>query len=265
MIIRAGSWVRCGLLGLVAGVGLANTPARAQYNPAPMGRMAAPLPQLPQKGIWGEVIMANNKWIVIQNNLGQQFPISLQGQGGARFLIRWPTSLNALTPRSLVEAIGVDRGSNTLIADEVVVYEGSAQSMVTPELRSLLGDGNRPVTATDPGYFRGVNAFEVGEQYSMYGWAFPVPPGNQGGARLRAVGRVANLNPLRLHVPANNIATVLPPASGNFPLTEVTLGSSTFVKKGDLAFVMPTDVTPKSLVVSHLVVWKKMPKSQFVP
>ena len=108
MIIRAGSWVRRGLLVLVAAVGLAETPARAQYNPGPMGRLGAPLPQLPPKGAWGEVIMANNKWIVIQNQQGQQFPISMQGV--AQFLIRWPTTLDALTPNSLVEAIGVDIG-----------------------------------------------------------------------------------------------------------------------------------------------------------
>src|SRR4051794_29716100 len=100
MIIRAGSWVRCGLLALVAGAGLADTPTRAQYNPGPVGGIVAPLPQLPPKGVWGEVIMVNNKWIVIQNQTGQQFPVSLQGV--AQFMIRWPTSLDALTPRSVV-------------------------------------------------------------------------------------------------------------------------------------------------------------------
>ena len=56
--------------------------------------------------------MANNKWIVVQNQQGQQFPIAMQGV--AQFLIRWPTTPNALTPSSLVEAIGEDVGSNTL-------------------------------------------------------------------------------------------------------------------------------------------------------
>jgi len=265
MIIRAGSWVRCGLLALVAGVGLADTPAQAQYNSGPMGGIVAPLPQLPPQGVWGEVIMVNNKWIVVQNNLGQQFPISMRGSEQALFVIRWPTSLDALTPRSLVEATGADQGSNTLIADEVLVYEGQAQSLVTPELRSLLGNSNRPVTATDPGYFRGVNAFDVGEQYSMYGWAFPVPPGNAGAERLHAVGTVANLSPLQLHVPGNRIATIIPPSGGNIPVTQVTRGSSSFVRKGDLAFMMPMEVTPKSLLLSQLVIWKKIPLSQFVP
>ena len=99
----------------------------------------------------------------------------------------------------------------------------------------------------------------------MYGWAFPVPPGNPGiPARLYAVGTVAGLNPLRLNVPGNNFATVLP-AAGNITMTQVTRGSSTFVKKGDLAFMMPMEVTPKSLVLSQLVIWKKIPLSQFVP
>ena len=96
----------------------------------------------------------------------------------------------------------MDIGSNTLLADHIDVYEGPAQSLVTPTLRSLLGNSNRPVTTIDPGYNRSINAFDVGEQYSMYGWAFPVAPGNQGiRERLYAVGTVAGLNPLRLQRP----------------------------------------------------------------
>ena len=75
---------------------------------------------------------------------------------------------------------------------------------------------------------------------------------------------MANLNPLRLNVPGNNIATVLP-ASGNISMTQVTRGSSSFAKKGDLAFMMPMEVTPKSLVLSQLVLYKKIPLNQFVP
>ncbi len=263
MIIRAGSWIRRGLLVLVAAVGLPDTPARAQYNPGPMAGTGAPLPQLPPKGAWGEVIMANTKWIVIQNQQGQQFPIAMQEV--QQFLIRWPTTPNALTPRSLVEAIGADVGSNTLRAEHIDVYEGPAQALVTPNLRSLLDNNNRPVTTIDPSYSRSINAFDVGEQSSMYGWAFPVAPGIQGiPARLYAVGTVANLNPLRLNVPGNNIATVLP-ASGTISMTQVTRGASSFAKKGDLAFMMPIQVMPKSLVLSQLVVYKKIPLSQFVP
>ena len=263
MIIRAGSWVRRGLLVLVATVGFADASARAQYNPGALAGPVAPLPQLPPKGAWGTVIMANNKWIVIQNRQGQQFPIAMQGV--AQFLIRWPTTPNALTPRSVVEAIGKDVGSNTLVTDHVDVYEGAAQSLVTPTLRSLLDNTNRPVTTIDPSYSRSINAFDIAEQYTMYGWAFPVAPGDQGiPARLYAVGTVANVNPLRLHVPGNNIVAVLP-ASADFSMWQVTRGSSSMAKKGDIAFMMPMQVTPKSLVLSQLVIVKKIPLSQFVP
>lgn len=263
MIIRTGSWVCHGLLVLVAAVGLPDTPARAQYNPGPSAGLGAPLPQLPPKGAWGEVIMANNQWIVVQNQQGQQFPIAMERV--QQFLIRWPTTPDALTPRSLVEAMGQDVGSNTLRAEHIDVYEGPAQSLVTPILRSLLDSNNRPVTTIDPGYNRSINAFDVGEQNSMYGWAFPVAPGSQGiPARLYAVGPVAGLNPLRLNVPGNNIATVLP-AAGNISMTQVTRGSSSFARKGDLAFMMPINVEPKTLVLSQLVLYKKISLSQFVP
>jgi len=261
MVIGAGSWVRRGLVVLVAAVGLPGTPARAQYNPG-AGVLRLPLPQLPPQGAWGEVILANNRWIVIQNQQGQQFPISTQKV--QQFLIRWPTSPNALTPSSVIEAIGLDTGSNTVRTDHIDVFEGPAQSLVTPKLQSLLAN-NRAVTTIDPAYNRSINAFDVGEQYSMYGWAFPIAPGGQGtGARLHAIGTVAGLNPLRLNVPGNNIATILP-AAGTMSMTQVTLGAPSYVKKGDLAFIMPISVEPRSLVLSQLVIYKRMPFSQYIP
>ena len=53
MIIRAGSWVRRGLLVLVAAVGLADTPARAQYNPGPMARIGGAPASTPAEGRLG--------------------------------------------------------------------------------------------------------------------------------------------------------------------------------------------------------------------
>jgi len=263
MMIRAGSWIRNCLPVLFAMAGLAATPSWAQYTPYSLPNMGQTgLPQLPPQGAWGEVIMANAKWLVIQNQQGQQFPIAMQGV--TQFLIRWPTNANALTPNSIIEAIGADAGSNMLSTDHVDVYEGAAQTLVTPTLRSLLDNGNRPVTTIDPGYNRSINAFDIGEQNSMYGWAYPVMPGDIGiPARLYAVGSVAGLNPLRLNVPGNNVVTILPPDGGTISFTQVTRGSSSFAQKGDLAFMMPTEVTPKSLILSQLVLYKKIPLSQF--
>ena len=63
------------------------------------------LPPTPPQGAWGEVIMANKRWIVVQNNLGQQFPINIESI--AQFLIRWPTQLSALTgiPQATISAV----------------------------------------------------------------------------------------------------------------------------------------------------------------
>ncbi len=263
MNIRAGSWVGRGLLVLVAVVGLVDRPARAQYNPGFNTGPGGPMPQLPPKGAWGEIIMANAKWIVVQNELGQQFPIAAS-DNVAQFLVRWPTNAAALTPNSLIEAIGQDKTSNTLLTDHIDVYEGPAQSLVTPSLRQLLGDSNRQVTAIDPTFSRSINSFDPSGQYSMYSWAYPIPPGNQGIERLYAVGYLAGLNPLRLRIPGDNFATVLP-AAGNFSMWQVTRGSTSMAKKGDVAFLMPTQYTPKSLILSQLVIFKKIPLNQFVP
>src|SRR5271166_6930240 len=70
------------------------------------------LPQLPPQGAWGEVINVTSRWIVIQNHSGQQYPISADDIG--EFLVRWPMTLEALGPQSVVEAVGADAGSNTV-------------------------------------------------------------------------------------------------------------------------------------------------------
>ena len=74
--------------------------------------------------------MANKRWMVVQNNFGQQFPIEMDAV--AQFLIRWPTRLDALTGQSVVEAIGPDQGNNTLATDHVDVFEGADRDLVQP-------------------------------------------------------------------------------------------------------------------------------------
>src|SRR6516164_6544799 len=58
------------------------------------------LPDLPPSGAWGEVINVTSRWLVIQNHAGQQFPIAIEDI--TEFLIRWPSSLDALEPDDLV-------------------------------------------------------------------------------------------------------------------------------------------------------------------
>jgi hypothetical protein len=48
-------------------------------------------------------------------------------------------------------------------------------------------------------------------------------------------------------------------------MTQVTAGSASFVQPGDLAYVLVTGRGPKSLTLSELVVYKRIPLSQFAP
>lgn len=266
MKFRVGTWIRVGLvlLGVLAVPVIA---LRAQsYGSSPIGNLTGgwllPLPPAPPRGAWGEVIFANERWIVIQNHQGQQFPISADSIN--QFLIRWPTTFAALTPQSWVEAIGVDIGSNTLRTGHVDVYEGADRNLVQPTYRSVLPT-NAVVTTIDPTFNRMMNAFDIASQNMLYGWAYPINPGGNGiPGQLYVVGNAVRINPLQLGTPGNNFATVLPDDSGIISITQVSRGTASFAEKGDFAFLTPVDLTAKSLVLAQLVLYKKIPMSQFV-
>ncbi|GAC1450143.1 MAG: hypothetical protein NVSMB9_34410 [Isosphaeraceae bacterium] len=235
----------------------------AGVNVVDLTRGPIPLPPTPPQGAWGEVIMASPRWMVVQNHLGQQFPIS--SDAISQFLIRWPASLNDLTPNSIIEAIGPDQGSNTLRTDHIDVFEGTDTSLVNPTFTSLLPN-NRVVTTVDPGFNRFMNAFDIGSQNMLYGWAFPVPPGQTGiPQRLHVVGNAFGVNPLRVGVLGNNFANILPGDGESFSITQVTRGNPSFAAKGDLIFLMPIELTPKTAVLSQVVLYKQMPYRNFRP
>jgi hypothetical protein len=221
------------------------------------------LPQLPPQGAWGEVINVTPRWLVIQNHSGQQFPIAVDDI--QEFLIRWPTSQDALTEQSVVEAVGQDVGSNTLRTGHVDVFEGSDQTLVAPTYNSVLPN-NMVVTTLDPGFNRFMNAFDVAGQNMLYGWAYPVAPGLTGiPARLHVVGPWVANGPLRVAVPGNNLAAVVPDESGQITMTRVTRGDPRYARKGDYAFLLPVQTTPRGLVVSQLVLYKQIRFQQFNP
>jgi hypothetical protein len=247
---------------LVAGVAAAAQQLAGSRSGGPnVSRGAVNLPPTPPQGAWGEVIMANDKWLVIQNHEGQQFPIA--NDAVTQFLIRWPMALRDLTDQSVVEAIGQDVGSNTLQTDHVDVFEGSDRTLVAPTFASLLPN-NRVVTTIDPGFNRFMNGFDIGSQNLLHGWAYPVSPGLLGiPARLHVVGNVIGINPLRVSVLNTNFATVLPEPPGNMTVTQMTRGNTRFAEKGDLVFLMPVELTPRTVVLSQLVLYKKIPFRQF--
>ncbi len=243
---------------------------RAQRNPPANNNIPAlaqgpvNLPPPPPRGAWGEVIFANPRWMVVQNHQGQQFPIAMDAV--AQFLIRWPTTLDALTNQSVIEAIGQDVGSNTLQTDHIDVFEGSDRSLVSPTYATLLPN-NRLVTAVDPGFNRFMNGFDIGAQNLLYGWAYPISQDqlvNGLSQRLHVVGHVLAVNPVvRVEVVGNNFANVTPVDAGGVTITQMTRGDTAFAEKGDLVYLMPTDTTARTVVLSQVVLYKKVPLRAF--
>jgi hypothetical protein len=224
------------------------------------GQGAVPLPPPPPRGAWGAVIMSNNKWLVIQNSEGKQFPIAYDAVN--QFLIRWPTSLAALTENSVVEAVGTDLGSNQMATDHVDVFEGPDQTLVNPTFTSLMPN-NRPITTIDPRFNRFMNGIEIAANL-WYGWAYPPEvDGPVLPARTHVVGRVMTRDPLVAAFNTTNFATILPPQPGGMTLTQVTRGAPGDVEKEDFVYLMPTDLSERSVILSQLVVYKKLTQRQF--
>jgi|GEM_PF-2228598 len=263
---RLGSWARVGLLlaGIVASGAQASW---GQAFPGPEVNLSAggltPLPPAPPRGAWGEVIFANERWIVIQNMEGQQFPVSVDSID--QFLVRWPMAFGDLSPQSLVEVTGDDIGSMSMRAAHVDVYEGGDRTLVTPDYRSVLPFG-RPVTTIDPTYQRMMNTFDIAAQNTLYGWAYPISPGTNGiPGRFYAVGNALRVNPLRIGVPGDNVVTIFPAPGGELTISQVTRGSSLFAQSGDSVFLTPVERNAKSLVLGQMVLYKKIPLRQFTP
>jgi hypothetical protein len=256
-----------GLIAVLVPLALfAGGTARAQNRDVAFDAVTAQprgLPDLPPSGAWGEVINVTSRWLVIQNHAGQQFPIAIEDI--TEFLIRWPSSLDALGPDVLVEAVGQNIGSNTLRTDHIDLFAGTDRTLVTPTYNDILPN-NMVVTTVDPGFNRFMNAWDISGQNLLYGWAYPIAPGLSGiPSRLHVVGNPVDASPIRIAIPGNNIATIVPDNTGRITVSQVTRGSSTFARKGDYAFLLPLQTTPRGLAVSQLVLYKQVPLGQFNP
>jgi hypothetical protein len=209
--------------------------------------------RLPPQGIWSEIISVNAPWIVIQNQNGQQFPIS--SDQIRQFLIRWPSTTDALVNnRSVIEVTGPDAGSNTIIADHIDVYEGSDQNLVSPAVNNFYGF-NRTVSAfdTDQQNTYGVVYWMTPEEYAIPDRMHVVGQsvgGGTGGVKVAGFGQ--------------NWYNIQPSANG-MSVTQVTQGNISYAKPGDLVYFIPEAVGQKSLTVSQLVLYKKIPLRQFQP
>jgi hypothetical protein len=268
---------RCGwrfaLVGLVAAVALAwGTPrARAQNFPGPWNNLTAggilPVPPPPPQGAFYPIIFANAKWLVVQNEHGQQFPVAADAINA--FLIRWPAALGDLSPAVLVEAIGPEVAGMVIQTNHVDLFMGSDQTLVQPGYASVLPI-QRPATAIDPTFQRHMNGFDIAAQNTLYSWVYPVATGDNGiPGQMHAVGNAISASPIRLGVPGNNFVGVLPANPGVMSISQVTRGTVSFARKGDFAFLTPiqgrSPVGEKTLYLGQAVLYKKMRRDQYSP
>jgi len=258
------------LAALAAAVFVPGATLRAQNFGGPWTNLTAggllPLPPPPPQGDFYQVIFANPKWMVVQNRAGAQFPIATELIG--QFLIRWRGDVSDLTTQvSLVEAIGSDMGSMTIQTNHIDFFMGSDMVLVKPGYVSVLPI-NRPATAIDPTYQRYMNAFDIAAQNTVYTWVYQTSPATGIPGQMHVVGNPVSVFPaLRLGVPGNNVVSVLP-SPGGFTVSHVTMGSLSYAKKGDGAFLTPVQgngVTPKSLRIAQTVLYKNIRFAQFVP
>ena len=226
------------------------------YNPFISG--GPPPVAMPIRGTWGEVITVTSKWMVVQNESGQQFPI---GSDRVRqFLIRWPLPVSMITPRSMLEVTGTNDGSNFLITDHLDVYENDAQSLVSPTVNNLFGD----YEALTYGNFQTLSSYGTATLDPFGMGAFMAAQGGSNPVRKHVVGHALANDPIQVAGFGMNWYTVQPSLAG-MSVTQVTLGSNTYARRGDLVYVVPDNMGPRSVDVAQLVLYKKMPLSQFQP
>ena len=210
--------------------------------------------RVPPQGTWAEIINVTPRWIVVQNEQGQQFPIA--SDRIRQFLIRWPISTDQLTPNSVVEVIGPSAGSNNIIADHIDVYEADAQRLVTPTDNSLFG------------FNRNLTAFDVDQQntYGLVYWMSPeeyaIP--NRAHVVGSALGGGVGGVPLRIAGVGQNWYTIQPSVNG-MTATQVTIGNNSYARKGDIVYIVPENVSTRSLDVTQLVLYKKIALRTFQP
>lgn len=243
---------RSGLLALVSSLLVSASMANAQVVVQDPNLFASGMqaPRFPPAGDWAEVVTVTSKWLVLQNEKGQQFPVSLDAID--EFVIRWPIDPARITPSAIVEVIGLDLGSNQIRTDHVDVFEGAARAMVRPMYQQIIGFDRRPT------------AFDIMNQQT-YGVTIPLLPGeDQIPNRLHVAGLPIGLDPLRIAIGGNNAVSVFPSAVGLY-YSQVTMGTFSYLRPGDLVYVAPSDVSAKTLVLSQMVGYKTIPLSQFVP
>jgi hypothetical protein len=275
MMIRGSGWALLGL-GLALTLTLAGGPTRseaqapakkkgnaaqakknanAQNNANAQGgggnvSFLAGGPRPAQQG-YASVLTVTPRWLVIQNERGQQFPVAFDSVG--LFLVRWPATAEHLLPGRdgvppLVEANGRSAGANNVQTDHIDIYRGPGRGLVSPGILTP------NLLAIQPNF-----QFQVNLQFNLFQplqgvGGGPIMPENVGDLMF-VVGPPINVDPLRLGIAGTNWVNVLP-SPGGFAMNVVTPGSPSQIKPGDFVYYVAMQEEPKGLRLSQLVVYK---------
>ena len=210
-------------------------------------------------GQWAEIINVTPKWIVVQDELGKQYPIA--SDRVRQFLIRWPSSTGLITNASVLEVTGPNAGSNVIITDHVDQFEGDSRSLVAPRVAN---NYNNYGFNYNFGFSHTLSPYDVdfyktfGSTYFMqpFGYAAPLP--------LHVVGRALGNDPVRIAGNGDNWFTVQPAESG-MTVTQVTVGNNTYARKGDPVYIVLDAMGARSLDIAQLVLYKKIPLNAYQP
>lgn len=213
---------------------------RAQFEPIST-------PAMPGQGFWVEVIYATPQWLVVQNAIGQQFPLSIQAADRG-FMIRQPIALQDVPLGAIAEVLGLEGDNGGVITDHIDFYEGALAQNATPTSQLILGNGQ----PTD----------ELSISYQLAnGFLFPIL-GDDGTlpTRRQVVAPVINLQPLQLARAGNRAHTVLGGPQGLL-LTRLAFQQGSFagVVPGDLVFMVPSSVAPytaRTINPSQMVIYR---------
>ena len=199
-------WMR---LGVFAAVLIGTTGASAQ---GPFGGMSGMSglspPRFEPDGLWARVVSVTPKWLVLENEAGQQFPVAADAVD--LFLMRWPITPSQLTPGSWIEVTGIDLNSSQVLCDHADVFEGAARALVSPTSQYLVGY-NRVMTLSNP--------FQMG----TFGQTNLLPGEELLPRRRHLVAPVISGVPLVLAAPGNESVGVVG-AAGGMSMTSVTPG-----------------------------------------
>jgi hypothetical protein len=254
------SWRKVGLSVVALALGTLGpgqaAPCWAQFGPilgpADEGLIEKVSAAVPPQGDWVEVLTVKGKWLVVQNQRGQQFPIDLDNVG--LFMVRWPINLASVPPEDLADVYGLDLNNNNMAADHVDVYE--------PDTAVQLGLQPTYISLARLGMLANNWQLQVNLQWNLFQPMFGVGSGpivaNGQPPWMHVVGPVVAVAPVQVLTPGNIVVTIVP-AMRALSATLVRIGTPSYVSRGDWAYIIPAEITPKSLNLAQLIIYKKGP------